>query len=401
MPIAPLVNAGTTPQVRRPRPTLGESVAVSGPFALLLYCTEAGKHRPAPNNVSVASGRVAITPTPTTDPAYLAGAWGVDYAYDGPIDEWGAQVGYLWIRSIDADGDGYDDLESAGSVTLAGALGLDSDGIVDSAASNSVRGTGSLSLTGSGTLTMRDPLAGIGAIAFTGAGVLGVVAPLAGVGALTLDGAGTLTASASQQSVAGTGSIALSASGRLGIIAPIAGIGSLALTGSGILKMKNALAGTGSVSLSGSGALTASAPAVTYYPHSGGLLDTAAPSGGELLAELIDPANGIISVRAGASGSWLAFSTLTHDDTEVALAESRALDVSVPSGATSISFKLSTDATVYTYTLASGTLHAGTSNCHVTIYAYWGTQPDGEEGTVETLQLLTIPGEVIISAAVS
>ena len=87
MAIAPLVNAGTTPNVRRPRPIVSETEVVAGPFDLTLYATGAVTEH-LTTGVSVGSTRVAITTTttaPTTE-------WGQDFTYAGDVPVAGVHV---------------------------------------------------------------------------------------------------------------------------------------------------------------------------------------------------------------------------------------------------------------------------------------------------------------------
>lgn len=193
MPITPIINSGTAPQVRRPRPTISESEAVSGPFAVSLVCSEEGKYRPGPNVLMVHSSRLAVTASPEAPTVY---PWGVDYEYAGDVPSAGVEVGYLWIKSLDANGDGLDDLESAGSVTLADCFATYGDGLL-SMDDNPIAGVGNIGLSGSGLIVNVAPVAGVGSLGISGAGALGFAGiepqPIAAVsGGMTFSGTGAL-----------------------------------------------------------------------------------------------------------------------------------------------------------------------------------------------------------------
>lgn len=204
MPITPIVNSGTSPQVRRPRPTISESEAVSGPFAVSLACSEAGKYRPGPNVLMVRSSRLAVTASPEAPSVY---PWGEDFTYAGDAPSAGVAVGYLWIKSLDVNGDGLDDLEAAGSVTLAGAFATYGDGLLDEA-ENAISGVGNIGLSGAGLIVNVAPIAGIGSLGISGAGALGLAGldsqPIAGVGNLGFTGAGALGIAETVPSMTGT-----------------------------------------------------------------------------------------------------------------------------------------------------------------------------------------------------
>lgn len=205
MTIQPIINSGVSPQVRRPRLTASESEAVSGPFSVSLQCSEAGKYRPAPNVLMLDSDRLAVTASPEAPEVY---PWDEDFEYDGIVSSTPVQIGYLWIRSIDSDSDGLDDLESEGSVTLADCFATYGDGLL-SMDDNAIAGTGNITLTGGGLIVMVNPIAGIGSLSLSGSGALGVDGvesqPIAGIGNLTLSGSGALgVASSGGGSITGT-----------------------------------------------------------------------------------------------------------------------------------------------------------------------------------------------------
>jgi hypothetical protein len=239
MPIVPLINGGSALSVRRPRRTINETYAVSSPFPLTLSCNEAGKYRGAPNTVFVNSDRVAITPN--TTPPRLSD-FGHDYTYNGDVPYGGVLVGYLWIRSVDLNADGMDDLESAASVTLANAIGVMSDNLLTTVGGE-IYGIGNIVIAGAGAISMKNFLAGTGSMVSTGSGVMGI----------------------------------------LSVNKPIAGTGYISQSGSGVVLMKNPLAGTGALGLSGSGGMgmvEASSPYAsgTYYFNANGTLTTSAPA---------------------------------------------------------------------------------------------------------------------------
>lgn len=214
MPIVPIVNGGVTPNIRRPRLTINEGAAISGPFPISLVCSETGSYRPGPNNINVLSSRLAITPTnqaPTTYP------WGIDYPVAQDIIDTPDLVGYLWVRTVDSNADGYDDLEVNSILTLTECFATQGDNIIPLETEN-VRGVGGLVLAGQGEMTM--------------------VSPLAGIGSLNIAGAGDITVYG-QQFIVGTGYVDIAGQGAMTMISPLAGIGSLGLLGSGLLGTIN------------------------------------------------------------------------------------------------------------------------------------------------------------------
>lgn len=208
MAIVPVVNSGTTPQVRRPRVTISEGSAVSGPFPIALQCTAANKFRPGPNDITVLSSRLAITASSTPPQTF---PWGEDYGVSNNIGTTPVPVGYLWIRSIDANADGYDDLEVNASATIAQAFSVYSDNLV-TINPNAMSGVGVVNLYGSGAFTSDNPLAGVGELLLSGEGTFIVAGMWSGEGEITFDASGAFVAN---NPMVGTGVIELSGGGAM------------------------------------------------------------------------------------------------------------------------------------------------------------------------------------------
>lgn len=207
MPIAPRVNSGVTPSVRRPRLTIAEGSAVSGPFLLELFSTSGTAT--GPNVLPVTSARVAVTAT-TTPPT---DEWGADYTFADDVPPEGVSAGYVWVKSIDANSDGLDDLESDGSVTLVDCFYREPPTIVV---------TGELALSGAAALGATNPLAAVGALALSGSAVLSVVGGVYATGSLALAGSAALT---SVNPLAVLGALGLAGSAALGVEPTLTSLG--------------------------------------------------------------------------------------------------------------------------------------------------------------------------------
>lgn len=222
MGIVPVVNSGAVPQVRRPRITISEGTAISGPFPIALRCTQEGFFRPGPNDISVISPRCAITASaepPQTFP------WGQTYGVADSIGTTPVLVGYLWIRSLDGNADGYDDLEANGLVTIAQAFTTLGDLV--QIIPNTMSGSGIINLTGSGELVANNPLAGSGEIALSAQGAFIVVGQWSGTGELHFGGDGAFVAN---NPMAGVGLLELSGAGSATALNPLSTITGLTAT---------------------------------------------------------------------------------------------------------------------------------------------------------------------------
>lgn len=216
MPIVPVINGGVTPSVRRPRLTIAEGVAISGPFPFALRSNVVGQYRPGPNDVTVLSDRVALVPVGAAAPAAGSASWGADTTWvDEDIGTTPNVVADLYIKSIDANADGYDDLESSASVTIANAFATLGDGML-SEGQYPVAGSGAVSISGSGAILPLNPVAGVGGMNVYGIGYIGVEGAIFGTGTIEVYATGAILP---LNPVAGTGNLGLSAEGAVGVAA--------------------------------------------------------------------------------------------------------------------------------------------------------------------------------------
>jgi hypothetical protein len=199
MAIVPVINGNGTnftvaPSVRRPRraPVDENGVAISGPFTVELRSDAAGTYRVSPNDIFVFSDRVAITPTNiTTPPTAASSVWGTDFHIDTNIGSTRVRVGNLFIKSLDYNDDGLDDLESANSATLTKVFALYGDNMLNENVS-ALEGRGNGAISAQGPLRNVNPIVGTGWLALSGAGELLLAGFLYGTGNAAITASGTV-----------------------------------------------------------------------------------------------------------------------------------------------------------------------------------------------------------------